>query len=664
MMRWARRCFPLGFLLIVASVHQSFGDEGDPCQVKSDIPGVCRASSACENIEGYIKAGSLSTSQVPSCGFGAREEIICCPTTAYPPTDRVNQFEVPQTSSERSRLPDREAEILNPTTTTERSQPDRQSRLDKNQNFFDFNKLLSTTTAKPQRSHESLKSLPNQQSMNIPNHPSMPNHQIRNTPDQQTMNIPTHQSNQQFMNTPTHQSMNMPNNQPINNPSHQSMKMPTHESNKMPIQSVGGWGIAPPKDRHPATTQRSRMDQQWGWDSREPRIVNRPLTTPRSMAQNQQNGDGSLIHLVNDRLREQGMHIEPAREVQVVETTPSPVMDPFEPYKFRGAESETDAQPQPQLEPEPQPQPWREPDNDLEPSSTPSSFEAVERPNTSRVNVPDKERPAVAACAKIRSGGRPLTAHILGGTAVDPGVYPHMAALAGKNFDLYGFHCGGSLIASRFVLTAAHCVNSDEYEASFVRLGAIALDNPAAGYQDINVTHVKIHPNYVPASKYNDIAVLELAQDAIVSDTIAPACLYTEPTFSPAGRKLFVAGWGTMNRTTRARSNILLRAELDLVPSDKCSAAFAEQPTAKRQLKMGVIESLLCATDKKLVKDACQGDSGGPLILEENEVDGFFSILGVINSGFGCATNTPGLYTRVSSFLDFIEGIVWPANRV
>ncbi|XP_043063464.1 serine protease Hayan isoform X3 [Drosophila ficusphila] len=372
MMRWARRCFPLGFLLIVASVHQSFGDEGDPCQVKSDIPGVCRASSACENIEGYIKAGSLSTSQVPSCGFGAREEIICCPTTAYPPTD----------------------------------------------------------------------------------------------------------------------------------------------------------------------------------------------------------------------------------------------------------------------------------------------------PNTSRVNVPDKERPAVAACAKIRSGGRPLTAHILGGTAVDPGVYPHMAALAGKNFDLYGFHCGGSLIASRFVLTAAHCVNSDEYEASFVRLGAIALDNPAAGYQDINVTHVKIHPNYVPASKYNDIAVLELAQDAIVSDTIAPACLYTEPTFSPAGRKLFVAGWGTMNRTTRARSNILLRAELDLVPSDKCSAAFAEQPTAKRQLKMGVIESLLCATDKKLVKDACQGDSGGPLILEENEVDGFFSILGVINSGFGCATNTPGLYTRVSSFLDFIEGIVWPANRV
>jgi len=143
-----------------------------------------------------------------------------------------------------------------------------------------------------------------------------------------------------------------------------------------------------------------------------------------------------------------------------------------------------------------------------------------------------------------------------------------------------------------------------------------------------------------------------------------------------------VAGWGVMNVTSklcvrklqdwivfngvladRAVSKILLRAALDLVPADECNASFAEQPSANRTLRRGVIASQLCAADKNQRKDACQGDSGGPLILEIDDVDGTYSIVGVISSGFGCATKTPGLYTRVSSFLDYIEGIVWPSNR-
>ncbi|XP_052855714.1 serine protease Hayan isoform X2 [Drosophila gunungcola] len=372
----ASRYFPLGLLTIATLVQLTVGDEGDPCHVKSDIPGICRASSACNNIEGYLRQGALSTSQVPSCGFGAREEIICCPIVACCPTDS------------------------------------------------------STTT-----------------------------------------------------------------------------------------------------------------------------------------------------------------------------------------------------------------------------------------PST-RVNVPDKERPAVAACTKIRSGERPITVHILGGLPVDPGVYPHMAAIAYTTFGAVDYRCGGSLIASRFVLTAAHCVNSDSTTPSFVRLGAVAIENPAAGFQDINVIDIHIHPNYSSSSKYNDIAILELAEDAIESDNIRPACLYTDPENPPLDSKIFVAGWGVMNVTNRARSKILLRASLDLVTVEKCNASFGEQPSAMRALKQGVIDSLLCAADKKQQKDACQGDSGGPLILETNEVDGVYSILAVISSGFGCATKTPGLYTRVTSFLDYIEGIVWPANRV
>ncbi|EDX18294.1 GD15634 [Drosophila simulans] len=284
-------------------------------------------------------------------------------------------------------------------------------------------------------------------------------------------------------------------------------------------------------------------------------------------------------------------------------------------------------------------------------------------PNPGRVDLPEKERPAVAACEKIRSGGKPLTVHILDGERVDKGVYPHMAAIAYNSFGSATFRCGGSLIASRFVLTAAHCVNSDDSTPSFVRLGALNIENPEPGYQDINVIDVQIHPNYSGSSKYYDIAILQLAEDAKESDVIRPACLYTDRTDPPANSKYFVAGWGVMNVTNRAVSKILLRAALDLVPADECNASFAEQPSANRTLRRGVIASQLCAADKNQKKDACQGDSGGPLILEIDDVDGIYSIVGVISSGFGCATKTPGLYTRVSSFLDYIEGIVWPANR-
>ncbi|XP_026837837.1 serine protease Hayan isoform X2 [Drosophila erecta] len=643
--------------------------EGDPCQVRTDLPGICRSSSACENISGYLKSGALSTSQVPSCGFGAREEIICCPIVACCATDRAHEVRFHATSSERSWLPEPkqepqpEPEPLPPTTTERKWE--RESRLDENQNFFDFNKLLSTTV-KPQKTHESMK-MPTHESMNRPAHESMkmPTHESMNRPAHESMKMPTHES----MNRPTHESMKMP--------THESMNRPTHEPIKMPIQSVGAWGIAPPQPHSITATQRSFVEPQWGWENREPRIVNRPLTTPRSRPQRLHNpnfnptlnNNNNLIHLVNDRLRQQGMQIEPALEVpmnsQTTATpttipTPTKLIDPFEPYRFRGQDRDS----------EPQPEPWNDVSNNLDADPTPSSFHPAEtrtttaNPNPSRVDLPEKERPAVAACEKIRSGGKPLTVHILDGERVDKGVYPHMAAIAYNSFGTATFRCGGSLIASRFVLTAAHCVNSDDSTPSFVRLGALNIESPEPGYQDINVIDVQIHPNYSGSSKYYDIAILQLAEDVKESDAIRPACLYTDRTDPPANSKYFVAGWGVMNVTNRAVSKILLRAALDLVPADKCNVFFAEQPSANRTLRNGVIASQLCAADRNQRKDACQGDSGGPLILEIDDVDGTYSIVGVISSGFGCATKTPGLYTRVSAFLDFIEGIVWPAKQV
>jgi secreted trypsin-like serine protease len=45
-----------------------------------------------------------------------------------------------------------------------------------------------------------------------------------------------------------------------------------------------------------------------------------------------------------------------------------------------------------------------------------------------------------------------------------------------------------------------------------------------------------------------------------------------------------------------------------------------------------------------------QGDSGGPLMLADDGCQ-----IGIVSWGIGCATNTYGVYTRISSFRDWIE---------
>ncbi|KAH8409165.1 hypothetical protein KR009_009628, partial [Drosophila setifemur] len=308
------------------------------------------------------------------------------------------------------------------------------------------------------------------------------------------------------------------------------------------------------------------------------------------------------------------------------------------------------------------------PDSSSSTSSTTTSTTTMRtvRPSAiSRVDVPtdNTDRPSVAYCKKMRAKKRVnhLSIHIVGGYPVDPGVYPHMAALAFSTFGNFVYRCGGSLISSRFVLTAAHCLTSSP---AYVRLGSVNIENPDRNNLDISVINITIHPNYV-GNKYDDIALMELSQD--VPDTninIQPACLHTDPSDPPSDSKLFVAGWGVVNTTNRATSKILLRAGLEVVPLQQCNISFAEQPASVRALKQGVIETLICAADQKQQKDACRGDSGGPLINELNIEDGIYTILGVISSGFGCATITPGLYTRVASYLDFIESVVWPDNQV
>ncbi|BFZ13000.1 hypothetical protein BsWGS_16039 [Bradybaena similaris] len=254
-----------------------------------------------------------------------------------------------------------------------------------------------------------------------------------------------------------------------------------------------------------------------------------------------------------------------------------------------------------------------------------------------------------AICGQAASSGF----RIIGGTEAEPCEFPWLVMIYDQRL---GSLCGGTIIDDRHILTAAHCIKTQNPRTKIVRTARAnellvfsgSSTMPLNG-TDVDglvrniVTQVIIHENFNHTSLENDIAILTLSSPIQFGSCQKPICMVDGSKSPHQASNCRTMGWGvTSNGPSAEASSQLQYVGVPVVSDASCRAVYGT-------LSSG---NTFCAGSDG--RDSCQGDSGGPFTCQET--NGRYSIYGVVSAGVqgSCGTSL-GIYTKVSAFLSWIN---------
>lgn len=251
----------------------------------------------------------------------------------------------------------------------------------------------------------------------------------------------------------------------------------------------------------------------------------------------------------------------------------------------------------------------------------------------------------------VKGTARERAGRVVGGEDADPAEWCWQVALINS---LNQYLCGGALIGTQWVLTAAHCVTNivRSGDAIYVRVGDHDLTRKygSPGAQTLRVATTYIHHNHNSQTLDNDIALLKLHGQAELKDGVCLVCLPARGVSHAAGKRCTVTGYGYMGEAGPIPLRVR-EAEIPIVSDTECIRKI----NAVTEKIFILPASSFCAGGEE-GNDACQGDGGGPLVCQD---DGFFELAGLVSWGFGCGRqDVPGVYVKVSSFIGWINQII------
>ena len=252
--------------------------------------------------------------------------------------------------------------------------------------------------------------------------------------------------------------------------------------------------------------------------------------------------------------------------------------------------------------------------------------------------------------------------------------YPWIVALIRPtSSNTSSIHCSGSILNKRWILTAAHCLDDldDNATSKFqIKVGTDDWGDQEEDYftdsyeQDHKIDHFVVHPNYSSSTHYFDIALIETQDDISFDEGVQPICLPSTPTLDPDNRKnhkVEVAGFGFSSKENQGLctdyDNTKLRATTlsiygykfcnDSIGPDNLGSLKAEK--VKEVLPMGFQPNIICAGSEKKWNKICKGDSGAPLFTFEPTLQGgYFEQVAV--AGGEVRDIQLGFYSRLDDF--------------
>lgn len=253
--------------------------------------------------------------------------------------------------------------------------------------------------------------------------------------------------------------------------------------------------------------------------------------------------------------------------------------------------------------------------------------------------------PTVSSAVVTNEAFEQDTARIVGGNPSAVDEFPYYV-------NMYVLGCGGSLIAPRVVVTAAHCHFENTslrqtFKGNYVFVNAYDITTLVGNNGKlIEVAAALEHPLYKNGSTNYDFGLV-LLEKPYVLDSDQYAHLNEDVNFPPnSGYSTPLTTMGLGRLYENGPSPTIVRdVTLPYITNAECKRYYGDTITSK----------MLCAGGKDTGKDSCQGDSGGPLV----SIDGNnkHTQVGIVSSGAGCGEN-PGIYSRVSDEIAWFKKVV------